>query len=132
MMGVLMTTPAANALLVSLHQPDDRSLQLVEICDAELGEPNHAGLVDDHGHRQALHAVPARRILRCVERDRIVDRIAVGKERLDLGCIFLRDADDDEPLGLHVAVPRVQRRKRFHAGNAPRCPEIEDHDLAAQ
>jgi hypothetical protein len=57
----------------------------------------------------------------------------VAQESLGLGAFAIDvDADDHQPTVGVLRLHFVEPRKGVTAGLAPRCPEVEQHHLAAQ
>ena len=96
-------------------------------------ELDHAVRVDEELGRQREHPVRPQDVPGAVEADRVVELVAVGV-RADVGRRRLLDADADDREAA-VAVLRVERaqdRRLLLARRAPRRPEVEPDDLAAE
>jgi len=61
------------------------------------------------------------------------NNVLVAQELVDRGGIFVRgDAQDHAVTRPDVFLQPIKRRSFFDAGRAPRGPEVQDDDLAAQ
>ena len=89
--------------------------------------------VDEELGRQREHPVGPQDVAGAIEADRVVELVAVGV-RADVGRRRLldADADDREPPVAVLRVERAQDRRLLLARRAPRRPEVEPHDLAAE
>src|SRR5438105_4566909 len=87
--------------------------------------------VDDEGGRQHADGV-LRRHRVVTERDGVVLPHVFLVLADEAGRVARRDADDAQAPPGEVALHRVQRGDFAAAGDAPRRPEVQEHDLTAQ
>jgi len=95
-------------------------------------EADVAGAIDE---RRAWHGAHVEKTRRCALRieQHSHRRRPSGQERLCVATPFVDvDRDDFQTTRVQLAVEAVKRRERLFARSAPACPEVHEHDAAAQ